>query len=616
MNLKILPMIFTLTYCLFSWHMLSADEPTAKEKRQVKTIASILDRAGRLYQSKKFEACKDKTDQAQAQIEQLSASADPELLELIKPEYTRLSNAHKLLTEQGLEMTALKPLPSPMTGDAGGEAVSFVESVAPILVSNCGRCHVRGNRGDFSAASYNSLMQSTHVAAGLANESRLIEVIVDGDMPPNGNVSKEDLDTLQKWIAQGAKYDGEMPNQNISMLDGIEPEMEQERLQVTKSTGKETVSFGLHIAPVLIENCGQCHIDTNNVRGNFNMASFQQFLRGGDSGNPFVPGKSRESNLIKRLRGIDSEVMPPSGKLDDKVIAQIAKWIDEGGKFDGGDNPQLELLVVAAVARAGAQTHQELKAERDELARKNWKLIMSDVSGDENTTENFRIVGATLPDRLDQFGKMAEKMAPKIRDAFKTKSAGPFIKGDTTIFLFERRYDFNELGVMLNGRDLPMGLKGYWDFNTIDAYASLLTARNQEPETTQAILAQQLAAIYVTSLAPDVPRWFADGAGYWAAAKIYSRDDSVSKWDEQAKSVYATMEKPSDFATGRMPEHEAALVGYLFVTDLRSDSGRFAKLFKFLDSNYSFERAFTEALGKSPAEYFNEAGARQSNRRN
>ena len=161
----------------------------AKEKRQVKTIASILDRAGRLYQSKKFEACKDKIDQAQAQIEQLSASADAELLELIKPEYTRLANAHKLLTEQGLEMTALKPLPSAMTGD--GEAVSFIESVAPILVSNCGQCHVRRNRGEFSAASYTSLMQSTHIAVGLANESRLIEVIVDGDMPPDGNVAKK-----------------------------------------------------------------------------------------------------------------------------------------------------------------------------------------------------------------------------------------------------------------------------------------------------------------------------------------------------------------------------------------------------------------------------------------
>ena len=405
-----------------------------------------------------------------------------------------------------------------------------------------------------------------------------------------------------------------MPNQNIATLDDNEPGMDQPRLQVNQSTGRETVSFGLHVAPVLIENCGACHIDTNNPRGNFNMANFQQLLRGGDSGNPFVPGKSAESNLIKRLRGIDSEVMPPSGKLDEKVISQIAKWIDEGGKFDGGDNPQLELSVVAATSRAGAQSHEELTAERNELARKNWKLIMSDVTGTETNTENFRVVGAVPNDRLDEFGKLAEKMAPKLRDAFKTKSKGPFIKGNTTIYLFERRYDFNELGVMLNGRDLPMGLKGFWDFNTIDAYASLLTSRNQEPSESQAILAQQLAAIYVTNLAPDVPRWFADGAGYWAAAKVFPRDDLVSKWDEQAKSVYATMEKPGDFATGRLPEHDAALVSYLFVSDLRSDAARFSKLFKFLDSNYSFERAFTEALGKPPAEYFSGAGARQKRR--
>ena len=612
MKLQVPSLIVLLTLSLLGLKALSADEPTAKEKRQVKTIASNLDRAGRLYKTKKYEACKDKIAQVQIQIEQLAGSADAELLELLKPEYERLSNAHKLLAEQGLEMTELKPLPSPMSVD--GEAVSFVEGVVPILVNRCGRCHVRGNRGNFSAATYNALMQSTHVAVGLADESRLIEVIVDGDMPPNGNLPADELNTLRKWIAQGAKYDGDMPNQNIATLNDNEPDMDQPRLQVNQSTGRETVSFGLHVAPVLIENCGACHIDTNNPRGNFNMANFQQLLRGGDSGNPFVPGKSAESNLIKRLRGIDSEVMPPSGKLDEKVISQIAKWIDEGGKFDGGDNPQLELSVVAATSRAGAQSHEELTAERNELARKNWKLIMSDVTGTETNTENFRVVGAVPNDRLDEFGKLAEKMAPKLRDAFKTKSKGPFIKGNTTIYLFERRYDFNELGVMLNGRDLPMGLKGFWDFNTIDAYASLLTSRNQEPSESQAILAQQLAAIYVTNLAPDVPRWFADGAGYWAAAKVFPRDDLVSKWDEQAKSVYATMEKPGDFATGRLPEHDAALVSYLFVSDLRSDAARFSKLFKFLDSNYSFERAFTEALGKPPAEYFSGAGARQKRR--
>lgn len=613
MTLKPLPTALALIGCSLLYQAGLSDEPTAKEKRQIKTIASILDRAGRLYQSKNFGACKEKVYQAQAQLEQLSKSADVELLELLSPEHERLEMAHQLLKQQGLEMQELKPLPRAMSAD--GEAVSFVDSVAPILVKQCGRCHVRGNRGDFSTASYNALMQSTHIASGLADESRLIEVIVDGDMPPGGNFPEKDLEILKKWIAQGARYDGDMPNQNISMLTSDPPEMDQERLQVTRSTGKETISFGLHVAPVLIEKCGQCHIDTNNVRGNFNMANFQQFLRGGDSGNPFIPGKSKDSNLIKRLRGIDSEVMPPSGKLDDKTIAQIAKWIDEGAKFDGGDNPDLAIRTVTAIARAGKQSHAELMSERNTLTRKNWKLIMSDVSASENMTENFRVVGATLPDRLEIFGQLAEKMAPKIRATFKAKSDRPFIKGNTTIYIFERRYDFNELGVMLTGRDLPNQLRGYWNFNTIDAYAALLTARNRDAKEFQANLAQQLGALYISNLAPDIPRWFADGAGYWAAAKLYPRDDVVSQWGEQAEAVVAKMQEPSDFATGKLPEHEAALAGYLFVTQLRTDASRFAKLFKFLESNYSFERAFTETFGQPPAEYFGKGNQRR-NRQN
>ena len=126
------------------------------------------------------------------------------------------------------------------------------------------------------------------------------------------------------------------------------------------------------------------------------------------------------------------------------------------------------------------------------------------------------------------------------------------------------------------------------------------------------MLAQQIAAIRVSSMAPDVPRWFADGVGYWAAAKAYSKDEEVGTWDEQATAAANSMAAPGDFATGKMPEDQAALASYLFIKQLRSDPSRFARIFRFLEQGYSFDRAFAEALGKPPAEFF---GGNQRRRR-
>lgn len=52
-----------------------------------------------------------------------------------------------------------------------------------------------------------------------------------------------------------------------------------------------------------------------------------QFLR-------VSPGKSSESFIIHKLNGLDTSVMPPSGKLDQALIDSIAVWIDRGALND------------------------------------------------------------------------------------------------------------------------------------------------------------------------------------------------------------------------------------------------------------------------------------------
>lgn len=106
-----------------------------------------------------------------------------------------------------------------------------------------------------------------------------------------------------------------------------------------KATG---VSFTKQIAPLFVGRCNNCHI--RNTRGGFSMATFASLMKGSEGGTVFTPGKGQGSRLVEVLQNGD---MPRGGApLKAEEIELIAKWIDEGAKFDGKDeNGQIAALV-------------------------------------------------------------------------------------------------------------------------------------------------------------------------------------------------------------------------------------------------------------------------------
>ena len=586
-----------------------AQDITAKQKQSVKQIKTNIDRAGKQFKSKKLEGAGSYINKAILQVEFLSNEASPELLELIKPEYERLANAHKLLTEAGQKLNELKPLPQPTTGD--GEMVSFTKSVAPILVAKCGNCHVSRNRGDFSAATFEALDQSTMLAYGMPDDARLIQVIESGEMPKGGlKVDEAELKILRAWMKQGAKFDGENVKQGLNEFVTTTPPPRNRREVVAKvPTGKETVSFGLDVAPILLQNCAQCHIN-NNPRGNFSMANFRDLLRGGDGGTPIASGDSKQSPIVMRLRGDGVDVMPPSGKLDDKLIEIVAKWIDEGAAFDGGVI-RLPIATVAAKVKADSQSHDDLIADRAKNANQTWKLVMDGVDSETIPSKNFLVTGSTDESRLTDVSRLCEKLKPKIASALRADSDKPFVKGNVSVFVFDKRYDFSEFGKMVEQRDFPKEISGHWGYTTIDAYATVLMTRNQKAEDIQVSLAYQLAALYAANLAPDVPRWFADGVGLWTAKKILSKEDEMKSLDDRAEAAMASMSRPDDFVSNKMPSDRAALVSYLFIKRLRSNSGAYNKLMSRLKEGQPFETSFALVFGGSPSQLMGQTTRRR-----
>ena len=99
------------------------------------------------------------------------------------------------------------------------DTVSYKEDVLPIFQKRCARCHGAENE-DGEVVAEVSLIVINHerlmmgsefgpvVTAGDPADSWLLEMITEGDMPPEGEgdkVPEEEIAVIRQWIAEGAK---------------------------------------------------------------------------------------------------------------------------------------------------------------------------------------------------------------------------------------------------------------------------------------------------------------------------------------------------------------------------------------------------------------------------
>jgi hypothetical protein len=105
-----------------------------------------------------------------------------------------------------------------------------------------------------------------------------------------------------------------------------------------------------NVRPVLVEQCLSCH-DAKKAKGDLRLDTREGVLKGGQGGAVVVPGKPKESRLLLALRHTDETLkMPPKGKLPDREIAAIEKWIELGVPW-----PEKAILAAPdAITRAAA----------------------------------------------------------------------------------------------------------------------------------------------------------------------------------------------------------------------------------------------------------------------
>ena len=141
--------------------------------------------------------------------------------------------------------------------------------------------------------------------------------------------------------------------------------------------------FAKDIRPILEKHCFECHGDKKQKSG-LRMDRRADFLKGGDSAKaPFEPGKSAESDMVKRiLSDDDDEKMPPKGaRVPAEQVAKIKAWIDAGALIadDGSASAAKHWAYVKPEAKPPPEIRNPQSASRNGIDQ--WVLARLKTEG-------------------------------------------------------------------------------------------------------------------------------------------------------------------------------------------------------------------------------------------
>ncbi|MDQ3623930.1 MAG: DUF1549 domain-containing protein, partial [Verrucomicrobiota bacterium] len=107
--------------------------------------------------------------------------------------------------------------------------------------------------------------------------------------------------------------------------------------------------FGHQVLPIFQQRCLKCHGE-EKTKGGLDLTTLAGALKGGESGDALVPGKSRASLIYQQI--VDKE-MPPEGEepITYEELQIIANWID-GSAFPDPATLKAEAGRFGARARA------------------------------------------------------------------------------------------------------------------------------------------------------------------------------------------------------------------------------------------------------------------------
>ncbi len=133
-------------------------------------------------------------------------------------------------------------------------------------------------------------------------------------------------------ISRGEEYLIEVLPAEIQAIAGYEAAPEKS-LEIPEQGWEELAFYGEVVQPILNKYCKSCH-NPRNLKGEFNLTTFEELLKGGENGEVLKGGNPELSALFARmiLPLDDEDHMPPKEKRQPskEEIELIKFWITAG----------------------------------------------------------------------------------------------------------------------------------------------------------------------------------------------------------------------------------------------------------------------------------------------
>jgi len=98
---------------------------------------------------------------------------------------------------------------------------------------------------------------------------------------------------------------------------------------------QDTTTYDQDVRPIISKYCLPCHLSDSENPSGLEMDTYASMRKGGENGDPVVPGQPEESLMYLKLQD-----PPPFGKqmprnrkkLQDEELQTIRRWIEQGAK--------------------------------------------------------------------------------------------------------------------------------------------------------------------------------------------------------------------------------------------------------------------------------------------
>jgi hypothetical protein len=187
-------------------------------------------------------------------------------------------------------------------GCTTGGQICFESSVLPIFISSCARpgCHDATTHEDgYLLDSYANIVRKG-IKPGNPNDSKIYKVLFeDGEdrMPPDGDLTQAQKDSIKVWIQQGAKN----------------------TTNCACTCNEAEFTYAAYIKPILDKACVGCH-KPGTLSASIDLSSYAA-----------VQIQAANGNLLGTIKhSVGYVPMPQGTKLSDCEITKIENWIQAG----------------------------------------------------------------------------------------------------------------------------------------------------------------------------------------------------------------------------------------------------------------------------------------------